>query len=372
MSLRKALHEQAGYCARLGSPFTARLLRLLAERWPPGTTPDRIACNWTGDLGPDGASFPLRLAAGLHALTLGGKAHALAAAYPPHAYCETRLWHAVEEALTTHKDFWQNWLHRAPQTNEVRRAVALMAAAGLLAERFPQPMQISELGASGGLNLMFDRFHMKAGGQRFCATVTRGVEPPCLAPDWQGPLPRLVRPKISERRGVDLHPLDLANEGDALRLLAYIWPDQPQRMARTRAAIAVQIAATGGQGETILDKGDAIAWLGPRLDRRLPGMLHLVYHTVAWQYFPKAAQRRGTAMIEAAGAQASEDSPLAWLRLEADRHPHGAALSLRLWPGDCQWALARVDFHGRWVKWEGPVQLPHCPPQNKDRGVDRA
>jgi hypothetical protein len=31
----------------------------------------------------------------------------------------------------------------------------------------------------------------------------------------------------------------------------------------------------------------------------------------------------------------------------------GAALTLRLWPGDIRLALGRADFHGRWVQWSG-------------------
>ena len=31
----------------------------------------------------------------------------------------------------------------------------------------------------------------------------------------------------------------------------------------------------------------------------------------------------------------------------------GAALTLRLWPGDITLGLGRADFHGRWVRWIG-------------------
>ncbi|MFT6537468.1 MAG: hypothetical protein ACJAQU_002380 [Loktanella salsilacus] len=32
----------------------------------------------------------------------------------------------------------------------------------------------------------------------------------------------------------------------------------------------------------------------------------------------------------------------------------GAALTLRLWPGNVTVQLARIDFHGRWIDWIAP------------------
>ena len=56
-------------------------------------------------------------------------------------------------------------------------------------------------------------------------------------------------------------------------------------------------------------------------------------------------------MIEEAGSAATDEAPLAWLGMEADDAPDGAALGLRLWPGDVRLGLGRADFHGRWVDW---------------------
>lgn len=115
-------------------------------------------------------------------------------------------------------------------------------------------------------------------------------------------------------------------------------------MARTVAAIA-------GNDATVT-KADAIEWLAGQLDHR-DGQLHLIYHTIAWQYFPTDLQARGTALIEAAGADATPTSPLAWFSMEADGQSPGAAMILRIWPGDITVDLGRVDFHGRWINWNG-------------------
>ena len=109
------------------------------------------------------------------------------------------------------------------------------------------------------------------------------------------------------------------------------------------------------KARTIVAKGDAIDWLSGQLDHHA-GQTHLIYTTIAWQYFPTAVQDRGAAMIRAAGQSARDDAPLAWFGMEPDGTGPGAALTLRLWPGDLTFALGRADFHGRWVQWT-PVQI---------------
>jgi hypothetical protein len=150
------------------------------------------------------------------------------------------------------------------------------------------------------------------------------------------------------RAGVDLNPLDPQAPEDLLRLMAYLWPDQPQRLALTRAAAGAMAAR--------IERADAIDWLEHRLSAAPEGHVHLIQHSVAWQYFPAAAQARGTALIEAAGARAAPSTPLAWLAMESDGDTGGAigaALTLRLWPGDIRLDLGRADFHGRWITWRG-------------------
>lgn len=335
-----AFKDQAGHCERLGSPFMGQLLRLLAKHWPIDTTTARKFDAWQGDIGPGGASLPLRLAGGLHALVLSGQDDALAAVYPPHQVSDHALWAEVKRALITHDDFLNQWTDNAPQTNEVRRSATLIPAAQLVAQHFDLPLQVSELGASGGLNLMFDRFALETDGG------TLGSKSPALtlSPDWRGVMPKNTGFTVASRRGVDLNPLDAGTKKGTLRLLAYLWPDQPERLARTRAAIKALDAT--------VDRDDAISWLEQRLAQPHPGQTHLIYHTIAWQYFPEAAKQRGTSLIEANGNNATDQAPLAWFAFESDGRDDGAAMTLRLWPGDVTLHLGRADFHGRWVNWQ--------------------
>lgn len=339
-ALRDAFVFQAEACRQLDSPFMGQLCDLLATRdWPESTLRD-LYFGWQGDIGPSAQSLPLRLAGGLHALVLQGDA--LAEVYPPMTVSNDILWVAVADAIIRKNDFLFHWVQSAPQTNEVRRAAVLIAAGGLLAQRFGLPLQVSELGASGGLNLMWDQFAMDIDGTRYGAPVSDVV----LTPEWDGPLPPSARAEVIVRRGVDLNPLAPSDPNDRLRLRAYLWPDQPERLQRTDAAIALNTAH--------IAQGDAIEWLTENLTQP-KGSAHLIYHTIAWQYFPDDVQAHGKALIEQAGAKATQQTPLAWFGMEPDGTSPGAAMTLRIWPGDITIDLGRVDFHGRWVKWKEPI-----------------
>ncbi|MFK7868592.1 MAG: DUF2332 domain-containing protein [Roseobacter sp.] len=342
MTLSQAFRHQSESCVKLGSPFMGQLCALLSERWHNPSRLRQYFDSFTGDIGPAGHSLPLRLAGGLHALVLTGRAPDLQAVYPPQTVPDDSLWQAVATALETHESFLLDWVASAPQTNEVRRSAALMPAAAMAATYFDAPAVLSELGASGGLNLNWDSFRLDLPGGHLGAAQTGVI----LTPEWTGDMPPTHLPQIAGRAGVDLNPLDPQKPDDLLRLKAYLWADQPHRMSLTQAAAALQ--------HTKVAQEDAIDWLARRLNDIPPGHMHILQHTVAWQYFPKDAQARGAALIEAAGARATAAAPLAWIAMENDGDRSGAVgahLTLRLWPGDVHLSLGRADFHGRWISW---------------------
>ena len=332
--VRNAFRGQARAGSALGSPLMAKLMAGLAEALASGDPVADRVLNWSGDPTSMADAVPLRLAAGLHALVLTGTDPTLAAAYADPLADPTE---AALAAISRHPDVLLDWLASPPQTNEVRRSAVLIAAAHWLTARFGLPLVLSELGASAGLNLLWDNYALRIGGQ------TLGPADPTLtlSPDWTGPLPPHSAPTILDRRGVDLNPLDPVT--DRLRLLAYLWADQSDRIARTGAALDLPTRL-----RPPVDRADAATWLETRLATPMPGALHLVFHTVAWQYFPPATRARALAVMEAAGRQA----PVARLGMEADDQTPGAALTLTLWPGTETIPLGRVDFHGRWVDWQ--------------------
>jgi hypothetical protein len=339
-AVRAAFAEQAEWCDRLGSPLTAMLCRLLGERLDRKTELGRRVLDWPGDPRPSADGLALRLCGGLHALVRRGAAPALAVCYPPHPVPGPEaLWDAI--APVTEGDALLPWLDSAPQTNEVGRSALLYAGLLAVAERFPQPMALFELGASAGLNLILDRYGYDYAG------AARGEtgSPLQLRPQCTGAPPPAADVKVARREGVDLHPMD--PRADAERLIAYVWPDQAQRLAQLETALALAAAPPPR-----LDTGDAAAWTETRMfDAPEPGVTRVVLHSVAFQYFHPETQARVAAAIEAAGASAGEETPVAWLRYERLPEEADFTLRLRLWPDGEDRLLARGHAHGRWAEW---------------------
>ena len=134
--------------------------------------------------------------------------------------------------------------------------------------------------------------------------------------------------------------------------MAYVWPDQPARLTRLKSAIDLAVA-----NKIVPDKADAADWLIDKLATRARDAMTIVYHSVFLIYPDEATREKIVASMEAAGALATSQAPLAWLRLEAPivlALPSDNAfnvLELIQWPGGKRTLLANVDPHGRTVKW---------------------
>ncbi|MGI3169205.1 DUF2332 domain-containing protein [Pseudooceanicola sp. C21-150M6] len=350
MTLPELFVAQAGACGRLGSPFMDRMLHLCARNMPPDHEITRRLQSWPGDATALGAAIVLRFAGALHALVLRDLHPDLTAAYPPNTVDDTTLWSAIRAAMGRHQTEILHWLDSAPQTNEVRRSAAMIAAACLLAERCPGlPLRLSELGASAGLNLWFDHYALS-----LPVGTTRGAQDPVitLTPDWQGPLPPDLPFTIADRRGVDLNPLSPDDPQARLRLRSYTWPDQADRMARLDAALTI--------ATPVVDRGDAGDWLHARLARPTPGQIDLVFHTIAWQYFPASTDAACRAALADAATRATPDTPLAHLWVEAAPDQKLASARLTLWTGAPEpeiLPLGQMDPHGRQFIAAPPFRL---------------
>ncbi|MEO1308385.1 MAG: DUF2332 family protein [Pseudomonadota bacterium] len=346
-TLQENFVAQSIACNRMGSPFMGRLMKLFADRLAPGSVVADRMLGWPGDTGPQSQSVPLRIAGALHAIVLDGIDPELAAAYPPNNVSDDALWQAVNAALVRDETRLMEWLDSAPQTNEVRRAAALIPAFHMVAAATGLPLALHELGCSGGLNLRADQFHLAAGDVSYGPTDS-AVK---ITPDWTGPAPRPADLQVIDRRGVDLNPLNPTDPFDQLRLRAYLWPDQADRLQRTSAAIGLAESHPAQ-----VERGDAIGWLEQALQQTVEGQALVIYHTIAWQYFPDALQARGEELLQEAGNRATLDRPLARISIEADG-AKGAAMTLQTWPDGILHQLGRVDFHGRWLQWDGPIAL---------------
>ena len=208
-----------------------------------------------------------------------------------------------------------------------------------------QPLALFELGASGGLNLRLDRYRYTLGGRDF-GEADAVVH---LSPAWKGPPPPSAVVKVVERRGVDVAPIDIQDCGARARLLAYVWPDQPERVARMKAALKAAAADPAP-----VDRADAADWVEGHV-APVEGRTGVVFHSIAYQYFPPATQARIDAHMATQGNRASPTGPLAWLRYEMDVADPGAAptLRLKLWPGGTDRLLANAHPHGTSLEWLG-------------------
>lgn len=347
----QALRVQAGFCRRLGSPFSAMTLDLLADRATSPGPVARLLEPWRarGEAQLIADATPLRLLGGLHYLVLTGAAPELAAIYQRSASGgdAAELAPALEAALGRHERDLAEFMTSPPQTNEVRRALALVGGFLTIAADTGLPLSILEIGASAGLLQSFDQFRYEPTGWSLGPTDA-SVQ---LPGEWAGgPPPLDAALKVVSRRACDQAPVDIRDERQALKLQAYIWPDQPDRLERLRAAVALARSR-----DVSVERADALEWVRAHL-RPTPGAATVLFHSVMWQYMPPSTQVGVSAAIAAAGVAATRKAPVFWLRMEPSPTEPTGPMEVRLtsWPGGRDERLARCHPHGAWVEWLGP------------------
>lgn len=340
-TIRSAFRRQAGFCKAMGSTLTARILDTLAEVIDGSTGTGRRILDWPGD--PAADVLPLRIAGGLHGLARSGQDRELSELY---AFAREDFGNVMRRVLNQWDQWLHPWLDSPPQTNEVGRSGALMAGLAVAAARLDHSIELLEIGASAGLNINLDRFGYRLGGLGL-GPEDSGVQ---IAPEWDGPQPQVKWPRIVKREAVDQNPLDVHDDATAERLLAYCWPDQPERLARLHAAIAI---ARSHPPQVM--RGDAADWIEHELSGRQPaGVARIVMHSVFWQYLPRDTQQRIDAAIRTAGRAATKEQPLCWLSFEPDPPSAGPMqLRLKLWPSGEHLHLAQCHPHGTSINWFG-------------------
>jgi hypothetical protein len=290
--------------------------------------------------------MPLRCCAALNILVRTGRARELAALYPPHENADDdALWRAIKATIAAHDPFMTGFLDSPPQTNEVVRSAVLLGGFLHIAAQVDMPLALYEIGASAGLNLMFDRYAYDLGQGRSWGPQDSLVQ---IASAWRGPVPDLDTPlAIVSREAVDLRPVDARSRDDRERMLAYIWPEQVSRVRRIEAALDLVAAS-----ELRVEAGDALAWLVSRMKTPAQeGVCRTVYHSVFAQYLPAQVRNDLRAKIREIGESATSDAPFAWLAMEAAPDRMSCELSLTIWPGGERRVLAKVDWHGKWAEW---------------------
>ncbi|AWB88425.1 DUF2332 domain-containing protein [Homoserinimonas hongtaonis] len=193
---------------------------------------------------------------------------------------------------------------RPMQTNEPQRCAALLPAL----TRMGGPLALIELGASAGLCLYVDRFSYDYALDGDAETRVRldpanGPSTVTLSASAPSALVPHALPEVAWRGGIDLRPLNAADEGDAAWLTAMVWPGQRRRLARVRAAIDIARA-----DPPHLLAGDAIDRLADALAAVPPGTTPVVVTAGVLVYIPFAERMRLVDAIRQSGAR--------WVSLE--------------------------------------------------------
>jgi len=231
---------------------------------------------------------------------------------------------------------------RLVQTNEVSRcaglAPVLVAASKDVSGR---PLYLVDIGASAGLNLFWDRYGYKYGDRIEAGDRNSPVQIECeLRGSTLPPFPAIF-PQVTGRVGVDLNPLDMGVEEDALWLRSLIWPEHEKRSQLLRDAIAIVL-----QQPPELVAGDAADRL-PEIISAVPAGSVLCIVRI-FTNLPRQSSERFRAIVSAYGAKhdvlmitirghGSDDSQLVLTSfINGQRNER---------------SLAYMKNHGNWIEW---------------------
>jgi hypothetical protein len=263
--------------------FNAYAMRGMADDWEAGG-PVRQVCAGYED-SPRGSVIQLRLLAGVFRLVLTGRAPSLLPFYAclGGTAAPRELWPVMRQVIADHLPDLRQALTIPPQTNEVGRSAALLAGLfDLVAATGLRRIRLLEVGASGGLNLLLDRFAFTGEDTRTGQTWSWGSDssPVRLDDAISGPLAPTDFMIIS-RRGCDPDPVDVTTADGRLLLTSFVWPFQLDRHARLAAALEL-----AQQDPPVVDRATASRWLPGQLEQDGGEEMTVVWQSVTRLYWP--------------------------------------------------------------------------------------
>jgi len=304
---------------------------------------------------PSGQAPALRVLAALHRLVLEGRAPQLAPSYstvggtrPP-----VGIWQAAGAALRSNADEAMPSLRRGVQTNEPGRSAVLFGVLLSVAQRYCMPVRLYEIGASAGLNLLAQQFAYRIGATTLGDSSSPLVfQDPWISSPAEDPAGASADLAVTERRGCDLAPIDATSPDGQLTLLSYIWPDEPERVARMRAAFVV-----AERNRPVVDEEAADSWLERVLAPGWGGVawgggVTVVWQSVVAQYLSAETRSRIDDVIEETGERATGENPVVYARMEPGTlQTPGFCVSVTHWPDGESVVLASAGDHGPPVRW---------------------
>jgi hypothetical protein len=327
---------------RASSPLYGRLLLAVAD------DPDLLALAGAARrYQPAG----LLLLAAVHYLLLrGGEPRPpLAAYYPSVVGAATRTGDPAlafrRFCLARQEEIRELIASRRVQTNEVGRSACLLPAFTLASGMSRgRPLALVEVGASAGLNLLFDRYTYDYGDGVVRGEAGSSVRISCsLRGASRPPLPKAL-PRVASRVGVDLHPVDVRDPDARLWQRALVWPEHTARAKILRRALDIARITPPP-----VEPGDALTVV-PGLLKAIPEeAVPCVFHTHAvYQFAPQDREGMNILLAELS----TQRDLLLRVALEPSDAGH-SVLSLNA----CRYGrqekrrLAVCDYHGMWLAW---------------------
>ncbi|MFB9540821.1 MULTISPECIES: DUF2332 domain-containing protein [Streptomyces] len=249
---------------------------------------------------------PAVILAALHDLALAGRAPALAAAYAA-ADGDAAAAAAVDTLLRMTDSVVATAVHRQTRTNETGRCAVLYPAIAEAARRVDaNAVGLIDVGCSAGLNLNVDRVGITYSNGQSLGNPSSPVQ---MTSSIVGdrPIPTPAIPEVVARVGIDLDPVDVTGADNARWLRACLWPDQPERVARLDAEMALSATAP-----PLLLRGDALEVLPDALARVPADALPVITTTWALSRFPLESRLRFLHRLDEAAAGRA----VAWVSAE--------------------------------------------------------
>ena len=293
---------------------------------------------------------------GLHQLVLSGAAPELARYYPTaggtrpiepeRAQFRAALWQTADRQ----RDFLAGPIQNGTvQTNEAGRgSVWLLPLAIHFADQQWPAVDLLDLGASAGLNLLADRrsyhyFAQEDGetplfqlGDLSHAQPEYAVQLAGDSDPLRGSRPQAL-PQIRRRVGCDLQPFPIKTEADKLRLRSYVWADHTDRMRRLQAGLDVLDRFKRAGGELELHQVRLPDQLPAFLENSFPddGTPLIIYNTFITQYFK---EKRPALRSSLAAWATTQRRPVLWLQWEPALDAHSGP------PAEFGWLAWTADI----------------------------
>jgi hypothetical protein len=303
---------------------------------------------------------PAVILAALHDLALAGQAPALAAAYAA-GDGDAAAGAAIDTLLRMTDSVVAIAVRRRTTINQTGHGAVLYPAIAEAARRGgANAVGLIDVGCSAGLNLTVDRVGITYSNGQALGDPSSPVQ---LTATVVGDrhIPTRVIPQVVARVGIDLDPLDVTDPDDARWLRACVWPDQPERVARLEAEMALVATAP-----PLLLSGDALEVLPDAFARVPADALPVV--TTTWALSPFSLESRLRFLHRLTDAAA--DRAVAWVSTEGvgvapaiptlgDRRAFGhSIIGLAVFDrsGLRAEAIGRCWSRGRWLAWlaDGP------------------